>query len=227
METVRVTSAPSRNLASSLSAAAPKATTGAALGGRINPAAYGNRVPAVPGSTSVPSSLLDAIDFGDLPIDGLSLGDSVSGFPGGSSFDAGSTPDSLDAFQSLLDAAPAESHVRDNKGDLGGLMPWGTMNNAGIRSAGQADFSAPDGDRLGGGLGVDEVSVEQFSISHPVWGQLDVDSRRSPSSWDVVVRCAEQDTQQRLQSREAEFRNLLQREYGVSLALDVQAGRSR
>lgn len=226
METVRVTPAPSPSLASSPSVATPKATTGAASGGRINPAAYGNRVSAVPGSTNAQSSLLDAIDFGDLPVDGLSLGDSVAGFPAGSIFDAGATPDSLDAFQSLLDSAPAESHIRDNKGDLGGLMPWGTMNNAGIRSAGQADFSAPDGGRFGG-LGVDEVSVEQFSISHPVWGQLDVDSRRSPSSWDVVVRCAEHDTQQRLQSREAEFRKLLQREYGVSLALDVQVGRNR
>jgi hypothetical protein len=67
-----------------------------------------------------------------------------------------------------------------------------------------------------------DESIEQFSITHPTWGLVEVDSRRSAGAWGVTVRCEEAVTRARLRSREPEFRDMLQRRFGVSLELDVQ-----
>lgn len=73
---------------------------------------------------------------------------------------------------------------------------------------------------------VDAASVEHFSIAHPRWGQLDVDSHRSTYAWDIVVRCGDDQTRQLIRSREHEFRRLLGSEFGMSLELDMQPASS-
>ncbi|CAN5572712.1 hypothetical protein BH09PSE5_BH09PSE5_16840 [soil metagenome] len=122
---------------------------------------------------------------------------------------------SLGDYEALL-----QSSKPDQDGEPGSYAASAPSATS-FRQTTAVSQSAADYDRADP-LSVDDTSIEHFSISHPRWGLLDVDSRRSGASWNVVVRCGDAGTRHLLKSREREFREILGRDFGIDLELDVQ-----
>jgi hypothetical protein len=191
---------------------AASSVSGGVTGGSQNVDGRSSRFLGLPASSAF-SDLLSGIDFGGSTTSTANDGSVLGDLPSSGLSDGLSSPDDYRAF---LDAGGQ---------DKSALQPNVVPLFAAVVNARQQPVtSSPEAghEELSTHVAPDEASVESFTIAHPAWGVLDVDSRRQGASWEVVVRCGDSDTRQRLKSREGEFRDLLKREFGVTLELDVQ-----